>query len=71
MTRRIALAIAACAGLFVCAPAFADDGLAGVGELITSGRVAEARTRLGAARDAFVAQGAAPPSFRRPLARGY
>ena len=43
--------------LLVSGPAFADDPLAGVGQLIINGRAAEARTRLISAREAFVAQG--------------
>jgi CHAT domain-containing protein/tetratricopeptide (TPR) repeat protein len=54
---RFAPAIAACVALLVSGPAFAGESLAGVGELILTGRAAEARTRLTSARDAFVAKG--------------
>lgn len=54
---RPVFAIALCVALFACGPAFADDALVGVGELIMTGRAAEARTHLNGARDAFVAQG--------------
>jgi CHAT domain-containing protein len=49
--------IAAFVALFSSGPVFAGDSLAGVGELIQTGRAAEARTRITSARDAFVAQG--------------
>jgi CHAT domain-containing protein len=49
--------IVAFVALFSSAPLFADDTLAGIGELIMTGRASEARTRLTSARDAFVAQG--------------
>jgi len=53
---RLAPAVAACVALLVSGPAFAEDPLAGVGELIMNGRAAEARARLTGVRDAFVAQ---------------
>lgn len=43
--------------MLVARQAFAEDLLAGVGELIMSGRAAEARTRLTSARSAYVAEG--------------
>lgn len=54
---RVVAAFAVCAAILITGPAFADDPLDGVGELIMSGRAAEARTRLVGARDAFVAEG--------------
>ncbi|MEA2464284.1 MAG: hypothetical protein QOJ98_2031, partial [Acidobacteriota bacterium] len=54
---RFAPAIAASIALFMSGSAFAGDPLAGIGELLMTGRAAEARTRLTSARDAFVAEG--------------
>ncbi len=67
MSRRIAVAalllqllgvsLAAQEATDLDGPAFADDPLAGVGQLIMNGGAAEAHTRLISARDAFVTQG--------------
>ncbi len=54
---RFAQAFAICVALLGCGSALADDTLTGVGGLIIEGRAAEARARLAAARDVFVAQG--------------
>jgi len=43
--------------MLLSGPAFADDRLAGMGELIMTGRAAEARTRLTSSRETFVAEG--------------
>ena len=67
---RFAPAIAACVVLLVSGPAFADDPLAGVGELIATGRAAEARTLLASAREAFVAQGDRPSQAVTDLLSG-
>jgi tetratricopeptide (TPR) repeat protein len=54
---RFPLGLVALAVLLSSGAAFADDSLAGIGELITTGRAAEARTRLTNAHDIFAAQG--------------
>jgi len=54
---RSARAFAVCVALLVCGSAFADDPLAGIGQLIMTGHAAEARTRLTSARETFAAQG--------------
>lgn len=54
---RLAVAVVVFAAMLVSGPAFADDPLAGVGELLLSGRAAEARTQLTSARAVFVAEG--------------
>lgn len=51
------IAFAVCFAVLVSGSALADDPLAGVGELITTGRAADARAQLSSARDAFLATG--------------
>jgi CHAT domain-containing protein/tetratricopeptide (TPR) repeat protein len=50
-------AIATCVVLLVAGSAFANDSLAGVGEMLTPDRAGEARIRLMGARDEFIADG--------------